>query len=86
MNISPLRGYTQRDFVIDYLTEKGPEGAFVAELYRAWNLQAPLIGKRPGTYAGFRTLVYKMNKDGEIERFREETCKYNYNRSYYRIR
>jgi hypothetical protein len=66
ITVSGTRPLFQREFVIGYLTKVGRNGAYVNELYRAWNQMRDAIKKSRSTYASFRKLILNMKKDGMI--------------------
>ncbi len=66
ITVSGTRPLFQREFVIGYLEKAGHTGAFVNEMYRAWNQMRDAIKKSRSTYASFRKLILNMKKDGMI--------------------
>ncbi len=66
ITVNGTRPLFQREFVIGYLTKVGRNGAFVNEMYRAWNQMRDAIKKSRSTYASFRKLILNMKKDGMI--------------------
>jgi hypothetical protein len=66
ITVSGTRPLFQREFVIGYLTKVGRNGAYVNELYRAWNQMRDAIKKSRSTYASFRKLILNMKKEGMI--------------------
>ena len=66
ITVNGTRPLFQREFVIGYLTKVGRNGAFVNEMYRAWNQMRDAIKKSRSQYASFRKLILNMKKDGMI--------------------
>jgi hypothetical protein len=76
----------KRDYILDFLRQRGAEGAFVMEMYRGWENLCARIGKRPGSYENFRASMFQAKRDGLIEAFREELSDHYYNKVFYRLR
>jgi hypothetical protein len=66
ITVNGTRPLFQREFVIGYLTKTGRNGAYVNEMYRAWNQMRDTIKKSRSTYASFRKLILNLKKDGVI--------------------
>jgi hypothetical protein len=66
ITVSGTRPLFQREFVMGYLTRVGRNGAYVNEMYRAWNQMRDAIKKSRSTYASFRKLILNMKKEGSI--------------------
>lgn len=77
---------TKREFILDYLNQRGEDGAYVMEMLRGWKTLCKEVGKDPGTYETFRQAVYQAKLDGLIEPYRREKGLHNYPRTYYRIK
>jgi hypothetical protein len=77
---------TKRQFIIEYLRQRGEEGAYVMEMLRGWKKLCGEIGKNPGTYETFRQAVFMAKQDGLIEPFREVKGVHYYPMVYYRIK
>jgi len=75
----------KRDFILQYLLEKGNEGAYVKELYNGWVQFSVQVSKKSGNYKDFRTAVWKLRNEGLIEPFRTEPVPNRWDRVYYRI-
>lgn len=75
----------KRDFTVQYLEERGLEGAYVKEIYDAWVDFCIIIGKKSGTYKDFRNVIWSLKNDGIIEKFKEEPVYNKWNRVYYRL-
>jgi len=76
---------SKREFILKYLLEKGPEGAYVKELYNGWVQFTLRLNKKSGNYKDFRTAVWKLRKEGLIEPFRTESVPNRWLRVYYRL-
>lgn len=76
----------KRQFIIEFLKQRGEEGAYVAEMFRGWKTLCAKVGKSPGTYETFRQSIYFAKNDGLIEPFREEMGDHNYPMVFYRIK
>ncbi len=66
ITVNGTRPLFQREFVIGYLTKVGRNGAYVNEMYRAWNQMRDAINKSRSTYASFRKLILNMKKEDMI--------------------
>jgi hypothetical protein len=66
ITVSGTRSLTQKEFAVGYLTKAGRNGAYVNEMYRAWNQMRDAIKKSRSTYASFRKLILNMKKEGTI--------------------
>jgi len=66
ITVSGTRPLYQREFVVGYLTRVGRNGAYVNEMYRAWNEMRDAIKKSRSTYASFRKLILNLKKEGMI--------------------
>jgi len=81
---SPIR--RKRQYIIEFLRQRGAEGAFVMEMYRGWENLCARIGKSPGSYENFRASMFQAKEKGIIEAFREEISDHNFNKVFYRLR
>lgn len=75
----------KRDFTLEYLEERGLEGAYVKEIYDGWVDFCIRFGKKPGTYKDFRNVIWALKNDGIIEKFKEESVPNRWNRAYYKL-
>jgi len=75
ITVNGTRSLTQREFVIGFLTERGKYGAFVNEMYKAWNQMRETLKKPRSTYASFRKLIWYMKKEKIIIHIPESEIK-----------
>jgi hypothetical protein len=61
--VNGTRPLTRREFVVGYLRKKGKNGAFVNEMYKAWNQMRVAIQKPRSPYPSFRKLIWSMKKE-----------------------
>jgi len=90
--VNGTRPLTRREFVIGYLRKKGKNGAFVNEIYKAWNQMRVAIQKPRSPYPSFRKLIWDMKKEEIIIPIPEEETRSKnllgdapISRSYYRL-
>lgn len=77
--------FTKKEFILDYLAQKGKEGAFVNEMYNAWKQYARSVPKKDGNYASFRVVISTLKNERYIEPFKYEKLRTSWNRTYYRL-
>ena len=75
ITVNGTRSLTQREFVIGFLAERGKYGAYVNEMYKAWNQMRETIKKPRSTYPSFRKLIWYMKKDKIIIHIPESEIK-----------
>ena len=61
----------KRDYIVDFLRQRGDAGAFVMEMFRGWKQLCESVGRKFGTYESFRQAMYQAKLDGIVEPFRE---------------
>jgi len=66
ITVTGTRPLTRREFVIGYLRRRGKNGAFVNEMYKAWNQMRVAIQKPRSPYPSFRKLIWEMKKEKTI--------------------
>ena len=77
----------KRQFILNFLDDRGPKGAYTYEIFKSWEeMAAKYQGKPIGNYQNFRISVGLLKKEGLIEPFRQEASKHGWAKTYYRLR
>ena len=83
---------TRKQFIPEYLKQKGIRGAYVMELHIAWMQLMGQLNRKLGSYASMRVEVNKLKQSEKIEKIKDSEIpekvrkgKHYFQKSFYRI-